>query len=414
MPLYSQSRAVASLAALYIFRMLGLFMVLPILSLSADDYSGSTVFLLGVALGIYGLTQALLQIPFGMLSDRFGRKPLIFIGLLLFTLGSCIAAYSDSIVGLIVGRALQGAGAIAGVIMAMVGDLTTEQNRTKAMATIGASIGVAFALSLIIGPWVSGFDVMGVTGVRLLFCVIIVLAIISMAILWRFIPSVSRPSAELGGEPKALSWVSLNNVLKKPQCIPLYVGVFALHYVLMAFFVVIPGLLEQVSIVREQHSLVYLGVMLCSFIMMVPLMIWAEKKQQVKTFLIVMSLLIIMALTGLLLGMINLFNVVVAIGVFFVGFNYIEANLPSLLTKILPSHQRGAGSGVFATSQFLGAALGGIIGGWLYANIGLLATFGSAAALMLLWLIVVVKMKMPARILKDVPEAQNTTVEPTL
>jgi len=414
MSLYSQSRAVASLTALYIFRMLGLFMVLPILSLSADEYSGSTVFLLGVALGIYGLTQAFLQIPFGMLSDRFGRKPLIFIGLLLFTLGSGIAAYSDSIVGLILGRALQGAGAIAGVIMAMVGDLTTEQNRTKAMAAIGASIGVAFALSLIIGPWVSGFHVMGVTGVRLLFCVIIVLAIISMAILWCFIPSVSSSSAELGGEPKVLSWVSLNNVLTRSQCIPLYIGVFVLHYVLMAFFVVIPGLLEQASIVREQHSLVYLGVMLCSFMVMIPLMIWAERKQQVKTFLIVMPLLMVMALSGLLLGMINPLNVVIAIGTFFIGFNYIEANLPSLLTKFLASHQRGAGSGVFATSQFFGAALGGIIGGWLYANIGLLATFGSAVALMLLWLIVVVRMKMPVRILKDVPEVQNTTVEPTL
>lgn len=391
---FSQSRAVGSLAALYIFRMLGLFMVLPVLSLSGEDYVGSNVFLLGVALGIYGLTQAVLQIPFGLLSDRFGRKPLIFLGLLLFTFGSVVAALADSVEGLILGRALQGSGAIAGVIMAMVGDLTSEENRTKAMASIGASIGVAFALALILGPFIAGFTIVEVTGVRLLFWAAVVLSVVGIAVLIWLIPRESSAQQKVS----QLSFDHLKIVINDSQSLLLYLGVFTLHFVLMAFFVVMPLLLEGASLPRNEHSWVYLVAMLLSFMVMIPLMIVGEKKGWVKTFILlaIMLLIITLAMVGLLSQ--RLWLLMVCLGLFFIAFNYLEANLPSLLTKILPPESKGAGSGVFATCQFLGAALGGIVSGTVYSYWGLTAVMLSAGGLLVLWLIAARAMIIPERV----------------
>lgn len=388
-----QLRAVGSLAALYIFRMLGLFMVLPVLSLSGDDYTGSTVFLLGVALGIYGLTQAVLQIPFGLLSDRFGRRPLIFIGLLLFAIGSIIAASAESALGLIVGRALQGAGAIAGVIMAMVGDLTSEQNRTKAMASIGASIGVAFALALILGPLIASADIAGVTGIRLLFWATVVLSLFGIVILLWVIPS----TASVQQRVSQLSWEHLHLVWNDQQCRLLYVGVFVLHYVLMMFFVVIPVLLEQSGLVKESHAWLYLVVMILSFVVMIPLMIIGEKKCKVKP--LVLSAVCLLVVTIAIVGFVSQKFWVLAfcLGLFFIGFNYLEANLPSLLTKQLSADNKGAGSGIFATCQFLGAALGGIVGGSLYGFAGLVAVILSAIVLLLVWGVLARGMIIPER-----------------
>ncbi len=388
----SQSRAVASLASLYIFRMLGLFMVLPVLALSGEEYAGSNVFLLGVALGIYGLTQALLQIPFGLLSDRFGRKPLIFIGLALFACGSLVAAYSDSVVGLIVGRALQGAGAIAGVIMAMVGDLTSTENRTKAMASIGASIGIAFALALILGPFISGLTIGGLTGIRLLFWVTIVLSIIGFAIVLWAIPNPP--------EEQRLSHLSikhLRDVVCDRQCGLLYLGVFVLHYVLMALFVVVPLMLIEAGIARDSHSWVYLAVMALSFVVMIPMMIVGERRHKVKHFLLSTIVILAIAFVVLMLSQSNSFVIIFCLGLFFIAFNYLEANLPSLLTKSVSPQSKGAGSGVFATCQFLGAALGGMIGGALYQQWGVVAPFTSAIILLVLWLLFAKSMVIPKR-----------------
>jgi MFS family permease len=390
---FSQSRAVSSLAALYIFRMLGLFMVLPVLSLSGDDYVGSNVFLLGVALGIYGLTQALLQIPFGLLSDRFGRKPLIFLGLLLFTAGSVVAALADSIHGLIIGRALQGAGAIAGVIMAMVGDLTSIENRTKAMASIGASIGVAFALALVVGPFIASLTIADVSGIRLLFWAAVVLSVVGVGILFWAIPSAASAQKKVS----QLSLVHLKTVINDSQSLLLYLGVFSLHYVLMALFVMMPLLLEQASLPRDDHSWVYLAVMLLSFVVMIPLMIIGEKRQWVKVLILSMIALLVVILTMVGVFSHSLWMLVVCLGVFFIAFNYLEANLPSLLTKILPPESKGAGSGVFATCQFLGAAFGGIVGGHLYSHWGLAAVIISAVAILTIWLIVARGMVIPKR-----------------
>jgi MFS family permease len=385
----SQVRVISSLASLYILRMLGLFMVLPVLSLAGDEYSGSNTFLLGVALGIYGLTQALLQIPFGLLSDRFGRKMLISIGLILFALGSFVAATSESITGLILGRALQGAGAIAGVIMAMVGDLTTVENRTKAMASIGASIGVAFALALVIGPWVSSYSVMGLSGVKLLFAATVLLSFVGMVILLAVVPDVSSVQQRTS----QLSMVQLSRVMADKQCQLLYLGVFVLHYVLMALFIIMPLLLEQVGILQASHAWVYLTVMLSSFVVMVPLMIIGEKKRLVKR--IVQLAIGLLAITMLIMAIAyqHVYGLLTCLFLFFVAFNYLEANLPSLLTKTLPADSKGAGSGVFATCQFLGAALGGIVGGALYAHVGVVALLLSAFVLLVIWLVAIRKMR---------------------
>ncbi|ODS23304.1 hypothetical protein AB835_09475 [Candidatus Endobugula sertula] len=383
--------------------MLGLFMVLPVLTLSEKEYSGSTVLLLGMALGVYGLTQALLQIPFGVLSDRFGRKPLIFIGLLLFVAGSLVAACADSVSGLIIGRALQGGGAIAGVIMAMVGDVTTVENRSKAMAAIGASIGLAFALSLILGPFISSISLFNITGIRMIFWVAVVLSLFSVVILFWAVPN---PMA-VDQASSALSMDHLSKVLKNQQCFLLYFSVFVLHYTLMALFVVVPLLLKQVDIDRANHSWVYLGVMLVSFIVIIPLMIIGEKKQRVKHLLqlaigmLVISLLLLVVVPHTLVG------VVILLGVFFIGFNYLEANLPSLLTRILEQQSRGAGSGVFATSQFLGAACGAMVSGWLYAWSGVTATLASVSLFLLVWLVLTNKMIIPQQRQAAVAETVN-------
>ena len=266
----SQTRVVASLGSLYIVRMLGLFMVLPVLTLAGDEYGAEDLTLLGIALGIYGLTQACLQIPFGLLSDRFGRKPLLIIGLLIFLAGSIIAATAETVTGLIIGRALQGAGAVAGVIMAMVADLTTDNNRTKAMAAIGASIGIAFALSLVIGPLLASMG-----GIRLIFIVTAGLAVIGLLIVLFAIPKVATNAS-------LLSIGSLKTIIADTHLLRLNAGVFILHAILTALFIVFPLLLVGAGVGSEYHSWVYLLAMALAFVVMVPLMIIGEKRNQVR------------------------------------------------------------------------------------------------------------------------------------
>ncbi len=377
-------------------------MVLPVLTLAGPDYKNSSVLLLGVALGIYGVTQAIFQIPFGMLSDRFGRKPLIALGLVLFALGSFIAASSETVAGLIIGRALQGAGAIAGVIMAMVGDLTSPENRSKAMASIGASIGVAFALALVAGPLLAGVSVqilsMEFTGVRLLFWVTVGLSLVGIIILYFLIPN--GPS--LQQRTSKLSLDHLRLVLKNQQCVLLYGGVFVLHYGLMAFFVVVPFLLESMSIHRETHSWIYLGTMLVSFIVMVPLMIIGEKKQKAKLFM--QLSIVLLALSVLLIPVTHghVFFFLLCLTLFFIAFNFLEASFPSLLTKVVPAEHKGAGSGAFATCQFLGAALGGVLGASLYSYWGLIAIILSVVVLLFLWLFFSRHLIMPTNLKQNV------------
>ncbi|MCV6625192.1 MAG: MFS transporter [Cellvibrionaceae bacterium] len=364
-----ERRAVLSLTSLYAFRMLGLFMVLPVLTLYGDSYPGSNAFLLGLALGVYGLTQALLQIPFGSLSDRLGRKPLIAFGLLLFAAGSVLAASAESVYGLIAGRALQGAGAIAGTIMALVGDLTAERNRSKAMASIGVAIGVAFALAIVLGPAIARSQ--GLSGI---FWATAGLALVGLVILFTLVPNapLRPPAAKL----------PLGQVLKDPQLQRLNIAVLVLHFALMASFVVVPGLLlGELEIDREQHWLVYLPVMLLSFIVMLPFIIWAEKKRRHKPLLLIACALLLLA-EGLfaLSGFWGL-GLLAGLLIFFIGFNMLEASLPSLLTRMAPMAAKGAASGVFSTYQFFGTFAGGACGGYLLGQFGAGALFALCAVL---------------------------------
>jgi predicted MFS family arabinose efflux permease len=277
--------------------------------------------------------------------------------------------------------------------MAMVGDLTTIENRTKAMASIGASIGVAFALALIVGPWISSYSVMGFSGVRLLFAATVVLSLAGIVILFFAIPSVSSVQQKT----TQLSLQQLRIVGANKQCLLLYFGVFVLHYVLMASFIVVPLLLEQANILRTDHAWVYLGVMLSSFVVMIPLLIVSEKFGIVKQSL----LATIALLTAAIIAMLWLYHVawgiVACLVAFFIAFNYLEANLPSLLSKILPPENKGAGSGLFANCQFSGAALGGVLGGGLYQHFGLTVTLLSAILLLLAWFLIAIGMTIPKR-----------------
>ena len=382
-----QTRSIVSLASLYMIRMLGLFMVLPVLTLTSEDYQGSSIFLLGVALGIYGITQAVLQIPYGILSDRFGRKPLIVIGLVVFALGSMVAASADTITGLIIGRMLQGAGAVAGVIMAMVGDLTIEENRTKAMASIGASIGVAFALSLVLGPLV-----MSLGGIRWIFWLSLGLSIVGLMIVFWLVPKIP-----VNNKQTFMVIEDLKAIVTNTDLLRLNLGIFVLHSVLMALFVVLPLLLEAANVPHTQHSWIYLGIMANAFFLMVPLIIIGEKRQKLKTIFLTILPLSALSLACLAAFGQNLTAILSVMLIFFISFNYLEATLPSLMSKTVPAQQRGTGSGVFSTCQFLGAANGGIIGGWLFQEFGLTALMMSCTLFILLWWLIALGMSAPKR-----------------
>jgi MFS family permease len=377
--LQSEVRSVVSLSILYAIRMLGLFMVLPILAIYGADLDGASPAKLGLALGIYGLTQAFFQIPLGMLSDVIGRKPIIVLGLVVFAVGSYVAANSDTVFGLIIGRALQGSGAIASTIMALISDLTSEKNRTKAMASIGASIGLSFSLAIIIGPSVAGS--FGLSGV---FYLSVFLAFIGILIALFVVPSPEKSSAhrEVRAAPELFK-----SMLQHAQLRRLYVGIGCLHASLTALFTVIPvNLLRDYGMPQSDHWQVYLPVMVIAFLLAVPAIVAAERKGKGKeVFVAAIAVLFISLVLFAFLDGFYLF--LVALFIYFVAFNALEAMLPSLVSKISPAGSKGTAMGLYSSSQFFGAFIGGALGGLILQYWGKTEMFLFSAGLSWIWLI---------------------------
>ncbi|MFK8067228.1 MAG: MFS transporter [Gammaproteobacteria bacterium] len=389
-------RSATSLALIYFLRMFGLFMLLPVLSLYTEAMSGATPLLIGLAIGIYGLTQAMLQIPFGIFSDRFGRKPVIAIGLLIFAFGSVIAALSDDIYILILGRALQGAGAIAAAVMALASDLTRESQRTKTMAIIGVTIGMAFTLSFIAGPVLDIW--LGLDG---LFWMAALLGLLAIGVLFVWVPNVHDvDQKEIESDPEKKNFLA---VLKNPELLRLDISILILHLVLTASFVVLPlALRDYAGLDSAQHWKTYLPVMLLSLVFMIPFIRLAEKqnaqKNLAKPIFIGATILLAFAELGLWKGYTSTIWLSAMMLAFFTAFNYLEATLPSLVSRTAPSERKGAALGVYSTSQFFGAFIGGTMGGWLYGEVGIGNVFLVNAILIIIWIAIIVPMQItPAK-----------------
>jgi len=354
-------------------RMLGLFMLFPVMSVYAADYDGSTPFLIGMAIGIYGLTQALLQIPFGYLSDRFGRKPILIIGLLIFLLGSIVAANASNIIFVVIGRALQGGGAISAVLMAFLADSISEDNRAKANAFVGFQIGVAFMLSLIIGPIITSR--IGLSG---LFWVIGLLSIIAMLIVLSL--QHSKPVNYY-----RLSFGAFKETLTR-ELVALDFSVFSLHLILASGFIVMPLLIMDNQIVSMiDNWQLYLPAVLLSFIGMIPLIIISEKFKKTKYILLLSIFLLIVSQIIFFTSNLNFSVFLITLTIFFVAFNTVEAILPSLLSRTASASKRGLAMGIFSTSQFLGTFVGGAIGGLIYDIYDLNSVFLFTIFVAIIW-----------------------------
>lgn len=381
-------RATWSLAVIFALRMLGLFMIYPVFAVWARDMPGATPFAIGLALGAYGLTQALLQLPFGMLSDRWGRRPLISVGLLLFALGSVIAATSDSIDGVLIGRIVQGAGAVGSVILALGADLTREEHRTKAMAGIGMTIGLAFALALVLGPVVDRW--IGVPGI---FWLSAAFAGIGLLVLWMAVPQPARAPGIGGAAPLP---GRLKRVIRDRALLRLDFGVLVLHAVLTASFLAVPQLLEDIlGLPSDTHWTVYLPVFLASVVVMVPMIVVGERRRRMKEVALAAIAALVLAHVVFLAHPGSGIVVILALVIFFSGFNLLEATLPSLVSKAAPAEAKGTAIGIFSSAQFFGMFLGGTVGGFAHSAFGLTGLFGFTVAAGASWFAVMATMPPP-------------------
>ena len=372
-----ERRSVGALAGIYASRMLGLFLLLPVLALYAQELPDYSPEMLGLAMGAYGLSQAVMQIPFGRLSDRIGRKPVITVGLLLYAAGSLIGVFGHTVIALVIARAVQGAGAVSSAVTALVADLTRPQLRTRAMAFIGISIGLSFIVALVLAPVLDA--AIGVPGI---FFLMLALAVFSIALLFLAVP----PQPPRRTEQLPSQFAGLVEMLALKDLRPFYFGIFALHFIMTALFLSVPQALQgELGIESGNHWMVYLGVFLVSLLGTVPLILRTERGSRAPVMFVFAVIVLGVAQALLAVEHGRLWPVLGALALFFAVFNYLEARLPALLTQTAPAAQRGAALGIFATSQFLGAFLGGALGGVLLGRFGLTGVFWGSAVMAGFW-----------------------------
>ena len=371
----AEVRASLALASIFALRLFGMFIILPVFSLWAQGRPGWSLTLAGVALGAYGLTQGILQLPFGWLSDRLGRKPIIYLGLLMLAAGSFVCASGDSPGIVILGRVLQGAGAISATVLAMAADLTREDQRTKTMAIIGSTIGAVFALSFVLAPWLQ--KSIGVPGI---FALTGVLALVAMVVVRFVVPDA--PAI-----PRAPNPVGFAVVARTPELVRLNVGIFVLHAILMAVFVVVPVALARAGVAAEHHAWIYLAATVAGFVLMVPALVGPYARRERPVFLTAIAILTA-SLVVLAAGLDSIAAIVTGLVIFFTGFNVLEAKLPALVSRAAPREARGAATGLYSSVQFLGTFVGGAAGGALAQHAGFGVVMASCLALAAAWLAV--------------------------
>jgi MFS family permease len=374
------------IAAIFSFRMLGLFMLIPVFTIHAGHLIAATPKLLGIALGGYGLSQGILQIPFGVLSDRYGRKPMLTLGLLLFAAGSLLGAWTESIYGMILARILQGAGAIGSVLIALLADVTDDTERTKAMAVIGITIGVSFSLAMVISPIIAQH--FGLAGV---FYLTAILAFLGLLLLYTVIPFPEKQPFQLDA-PNATQF---KHVFFNPHLLRLNIGIFCLHWIFTATFFVVPMLLQhqlRLGHLSEQWHF-YLPILLCAFLTMIPLIIFAEKKRQIKWVFLSSIALICLAQWLLASSHQVWFSICGSMFIFFVAFNILEACLPSLISRHANAQKKGTAMGFYSSSQFLGIFMGGSLAGVVYQFFGSQGIFLMNGLVALCWLLIALPMQ---------------------
>ena len=385
----SERRASVALAGIFTLRILGLFMILPVFSLHAESYQGYSPVLAGLAIGVYGLTQAVFQIPFGMLSDRVGRKRVIVAGLLIFAAGSVVAALAETMWGVVFGRALQGFGAIGAAIIALTADLTREDQRTKAMAIIGVSIGFAFALAMMVGHALTGL--VGISG---LFWLTAGLALAGIVVLHRYVPTpvISRFHRDVEPLP-----AQFKEILSNRELLRLDAGIFILHLILTATFVALPlALRDSAGLPAGAHWMVYVPVLFGSAILMVPFVLYADRRNRLKAVFLGAIACLAGAECGIAWLGSDLVMLITMMVLYFTAFSVLESSLPSLVSRIAPSEKKGTALGLYSTAQYLGAFAGGLLGGWLHGAWGTGAVFWFCGALVLAWLLGALRMRNPA------------------
>lgn len=374
-----ERRSTFALSSIFALRMLGLFMIIPVFSVAGQSYAYATPALIGLAVGVYGLTQALLQIPFSLIADRYSRKPLVVLGLLLFALGGAIAAMSETIYGVIIGRAIAGGGAVSAVVMALLADVTREENRMKAMALMGMSIGLSFVVAFSLGPWLTGL--VGISG---LFWVTTLMGLAAIAMLL-LVPKVTRHHRNF----QQGYLTQLKQVLKMGDLNRLHVSVFSLHLLLTAMFIYVPSqLIEFADIPLASHGWVYLPLLLVSLFFAFPSIILAEKYRQMRGIFLTAIAGIILGLLVLIFGFESKYILLTGLGLFFIAFNVMEALLPSWLSKVAPIQSKATAMGVNASSQFLGAFFGGMIGGQLLLLNDTAIGWSILTAIAIIWLLI--------------------------